>query len=100
MANLVNAEISEALDGQLRHGLLCQTRRDRGRPTTVNTSSSALVDALEGEEPTLGGEHGECDGRHETISSVTVPLIVTIPLADELILANRAKLKCRDAYNK
>ena len=58
MANLANPEISEILDGQLRPEPLCRIRRGRSRPAKmcVTTSSSALADALEGEEPISGGE--------------------------------------------
>ena len=60
MANLVHPEISEILDGQLRPEPLYRTRRGRGRPATrsVTTSSSALADAMEGEEPTPGVKGG------------------------------------------
>ena len=70
---------------------------DWSRPTRnqgSNYQSSALVDALEGEQPTPGGE-GREDGRlHEEISSVTV-----LPM-DELILANGAEPERWDVCNK
>ena len=99
MVNLVHPEISEILDGQLRPEPLYRTRRGRGRPATggVTTRSSALADAMEGEEPTPGVEGG---GQHEEISSVTVPSMATVSSTDELILANRAELVQWDAYNK
>ena len=61
MANLVYLELSEILDGQLRPEQLYRTRRGCGRLTTrgITTNSSALVDALEGGEPTPDGEGGE-----------------------------------------
>ena len=59
--------------------------------------SSALADAMEGEEPTPGVGGG---GQHEQISSVTVPSMATVPSTDELILANRAELVQWDTYNK
>ena len=37
---------------------------------------------------------------HEEISSVTVPSMATVPLTDELILANRAEVVRWDACNK
>ena len=58
MVNLVDPEISEMFaDGQLRPEALYRTRRSSDRPATkgVTTSSSALFDNLEGEEPTPGG---------------------------------------------
>ena len=102
MANLVYPEISEVLDSQLRPEPLYRTRPGRGRPATrgVTTSNSALDDAMEGEEPTPGGEGIEGGGPHEEISSVTVPSMATVPSTDELILANRAELVQWDAYNK
>ena len=74
---------------------LYRTRGGRGRPTTrgVTTSSSALVNALEDEEPTPGREGGEFGGSHEEISSVTVPPMVTTSPMDGLILANGAELE-------
>ena len=92
--NLVHPEISEILDGQLRPESLYRTRRGRGRPATrgATTSSSALADAMEGEEPTPGGEGMEGGGKHEEISSATVSSMATAPSMDELILANRADL--------
>ena len=76
--------------------------RGRGRPATrgVTTSSSALADALEGEEQTPGEEDGAGEGQHEEIPSVTVPSMATVPPTDDLILANRADLVRRGAYNK
>ena len=67
MANLVYPEISEVLDGQWRPEPLHQTRRCRGRSATrgVGTSSSALADALEDEEPTQCGEGGEGGVQHK-----------------------------------
>ena len=96
MANLVHAEISEILDGQLHPEPLYWTRYGRDRPATrgVTTSSLALADALEGEELTPGGEGGKCGEGPDEISSVTVPP------TDELILADGAKLERWDAYNK
>ena len=66
----------------------------------MTTSSSALADALEGEEPTAGGEGGEGGGPHKEIFSVAVPSMVTVPPTDELILANRAELEHWDASDK
>ena len=104
MANLVHPEISEILGGQLRPQLLYRTGYGRGRPATrgVTTSSSALADALKGEESAPGGESIEGGGQDEEISSVTVPSMATVPPTDELILANRAELLIVrwDAYNK
>ena len=102
MANLVHPKISEVLNGQFRPEPLYRTRRGRGRHTTrgVITSSSALADALEGEEPTPGGESIEGGEQHEEIFSVTVPSMATVPPTDGLILANRAELVRWDAYNK
>ena len=93
--------MSKILDGQLHPELLYRARRGRGRPAAmeVTTSSSALADALKGEEPTPGGE-GREGNRHEEVSSVTVPSIVIAPPADKLILANGAELKRCDVYNK
>ena len=64
MVNMVHPEISETLDGQLRPESLYRSRRDHGRPGTRSeiTSCLALADALEGEEPTTGGE-GRVFGR-------------------------------------
>ena len=94
MANLVHPEISRILDNQLRPEPLYRTRRGRGRPATrgVATSSSALVDAMEGEEPTPGREGKKSKGQHQEISSVAIPSIGLSPSTDELILANRAEL--------
>ena len=80
MANLVHPEISEILDGQLRPEPPYRTRRGHGRPATrgVTTSSSALADAMEDEEPTPGKEGREGGGQHEGISSVTVPSMATV----------------------
>ena len=91
MANMVHLKVSKILDGQLRPEPLYRTGRGRGRPATkgVTTSSSEVADAVEGEEPTPG-VRGE--GRHEEISSVTVPSMATVPSMDELILVNRAEL--------
>ena len=52
---------------------------------------------MESEEPTPGVKGV---GQHEEISSVTAPLMATVPSTDELILANRAELVQWDAYNK
>ena len=102
MANLFHPEIFEILDGQLRPEPLYQTRRGRGRPATrgVTTSSSALADALEGEQSTPGWEGIESGGQHKESSSVIVPSMATVPPMDELILANRAEVVRWDAYNK
>ena len=80
MANLVHPEISEILDGQLRPEPPYRTRRGHGRPATrgVTTSSSALADAMEDEEPTPGKEGREGGGQHEGVSSVTVPSMATV----------------------
>ena len=69
MANLVHPKISKILDGQLRPEPLYRTGRGRGRPKTrsVTTSSSALAYAMEGEEPTPGGESIEGGGKQEKI---------------------------------
>ena len=66
----------------------------------MTTSSSALTDALQGEEPTPGGEGGEGGRRHEEILSVTVPPMVTISPMGELIPPNETELERWDAYNK
>ena len=60
MINLVHPEIFQILDVQLRPKPLCRTRSNYGRLATrgVTTSSSALADALEDEEPITGGEGG------------------------------------------
>ena len=61
MANLVHPEFSKSWDGQLRPEPFYRTRHGGcGRSVTrgVTTSSSALADALEDEEPTPGGEGG------------------------------------------
>ena len=102
MANLVHAEISEILDGQLRPEPLYRTRRGRGRPATrgMATSSSALADAMEGEEPTPGREGIKGEGQHKEISSGTVPSMATVLSMDELILANGDEIVQWDAYNK
>ena len=90
------------LDGQFHPEPLYRTRRGRGRAVTrgVTTSSSALADALEGEELTPGGEGGEDGGQHEKIFSVTVPSMVTVPPTDEPILANRAEMERWDTSDK
>ena len=87
MTNLIRPEIYEILDGQLRPEPLYRTRRGRGRPATrgVATSSSALVDAMEGEEPTPGREGIEGEGQHEEFSSVAVPSMATVPSTDERV---------------
>ena len=102
MADLVHPEISGIMNGQLRPQPLYRTRRGHARHAIrgVTTSSLALVDALEGEEPTLGGKDGEGGGRHEKIFSVTIPAMGTIIPTDKLILANRAELERWDVYNK
>ena len=80
MTNMVHPEISKILDGQLRPEPLYRTRRGRGRLATrgVTTSSSALADTLEGEEPTPAGEGGEGQGQHGEVSPVTVLLTITV----------------------
>ena len=102
MANLVRPKLEEILDGQLRPEPLYRTRRGCDRSTTrgVTTSNSALGDPLEGQEPTPGGENGECGGRHEEIPSVTVLSTVIATTTDERILAKGAELKGRSTYNK
>ena len=90
MANLLYPKISDILGGQLRLEPLCRTRRGRSRPATRGvtiSSSSLLVDDLEGEEPTPGGEGGENGGHHEEICSMTVSSMVTVPRTDKLVLA-------------
>ena len=54
------------------------------------TNSSVLADALEDEEPTPGGKGDEGGGRHDEISSVTVPSMEIVPPTDGIILANGA----------
>ena len=56
------------------------------------TSSSALDDALEGEEPPPGGEGGEGGEQYVEIYFVTVPSMVTVPPTYKFILANRSEL--------
>ena len=95
MANSVHPEMFKILNAQLRPEPLYRTRRGWGRPVTrsVTTSSSALADALEGEELTPGGKGVEGGGHDEEISSVTIPSTVTVPPTGELILANRFELE-------
>ena len=65
----------------------------------MTTSSSALVDALEGEKLTPGEEGREGRGQLDE-TSVTVPSMLTVPPTDERIIANLAELVRWDAYNK
>ena len=81
------------LDGQLRPEPPYRTSRH----ATKGESSSSLADALEGEEPTPGGEGDE---QQKETFSVTVPSMVTVPPMDKLLLANRAELERTDMYNK
>ena len=59
----------------------------------MTTSSSALADAMKGEELTPGGEGGQGDGRHEEVSLVIALSMVEVPLTDEVILTNGAGLE-------
>ena len=80
MANLIHPEIFETVDGQLRPKVFYRTRHSRGRSATrgVVTSSLALADALEGEEPTPGGESAKYGRQHKEISSVIVSSMMTV----------------------